>query len=1269
MKAKTILKKASALLLILALLLSFMPPVYAEDSEDPTGEPAAEIIVEDENGENGEDGEILPEGDPDDIDPDEETVPGEPAETDPEEESEEPEEEPEEIPEEEGSLFPGMPEGTVLSAEAQAVKAEIADNNVAGTVAELVPGKDYIDGEVTFFASTEEEAEIIAAAYGAELVSYNYKIGKAKLAENVSVVDALTAAGTIGNNMPAVAPNYIISVRPNDGIQDYDPSSAMTGEIIELPSWDYNWGWDDCDPFIKDPTTGFYQWHHDMLNTYEAWPVLEGTSLLDMDYDVRVGVIDSGCSSDHDDLYENIVVRDTSAFTGFSNDDTNGHGTHVCGIIAAEIWNKVGGAGVNPYAQVYSYNALPDNGSGQSEWICASIVMAADDGCDIINMSLGSSFYDSTENEAIQYAHDAGVTVIAAMGNDGSNTRSYPAAYKNVIAVAAVDKDSRRAFFSNYGSWCDIAAPGVDILSTCNEYYEDYNGYPLYFEDDGEIYGYMSGTSQATPMVTGAAALYMSAYGYKTPAKMESILESAVRTTSASGIGAGILDVSKLFKGDKAAPAIVTIVPPNEEGVYPSDVRIGFTAAEGHANALYIIYTLDGTTPTVKGGKVTNGELLRNGSGFSLKEFAGKTVTVKARAINAQGVLSKVATLKMTIAPAAPDSLWVTGAQQVISGKSATYKALVHSDVYTGYTGEEIDYSQKVTWSIVYRDEGASGAKISSAGKLTTKSSDVGDVVIRATSTEDSTVYVDYPVSLIKLSPVETISISKTSLSVYVGYYSAPIKITKLVNAKGKNVLNDSNYEVSWTSSNENIVSVNGMGREGYIWAVSKGTATIKATVGGKSVTCKITVKQPVQTIQISGSGVASIGSKTKYKAVCLPTNASSKSVKWSFEGDHKGVSVDKNGYLTVSSKAVPGSTVILAATAKDKQGAYGTYEIQIVKPVKKITLYQAYGTAPGTIYNSDESIRQITLFSTSFLDGSGRYENSENPGDYWYENEFIPRFRNADGTVYVPHKWTSSNPKVAEVDENGRVYGVSGGTATITCKAMDGSGTKVSFKVKVITPASYIKISSNRQRFLYSNYFIAAGKTAKHKVTYGDTYGKPNVKKVAWSFTVEANGVDITDEVRAKGLVKFSSSGKLTVKKGIQSYFYSSVFSGVWITVTATAQDGLYCSDTIEYYVTRPTSSIGKEYVEKWQDEGYNLAYVVIRTKGPNIPTVKSSNPKVLGYYEYDDEESGRYGDYYYHVFYFVGEGSGTAKITFTMNDGSTKDGKTTKRTFTFKY
>jgi len=196
--------------------------------------------------------------------------------------------------------------------------------------------------------------------------------------------------------------------------------------------------------------------------------------------DVIVAVVDTGVNYNHRDLSVNMWDGGSSypnhGYDCVDEDadpmDFNGHGTHCAGIIGAQGDDSTGIAGVCWDVKLMAVRVLDATGSGTLEDIAQGIIFAVDNGVHVINASLGGP-HSQTMEDAVSYARDNGVLIVAAAGNDATddNTYSYPAAFSishdNVLSVAAVDQDGARADFSNYGiSWVNIAAPGVNILST-----------------------------------------------------------------------------------------------------------------------------------------------------------------------------------------------------------------------------------------------------------------------------------------------------------------------------------------------------------------------------------------------------------------------------------------------------------------------------------------------------------------------------------------------------------------------------------------------------------------------------------------------------------------------------------------------------------------------------------------------------------------------------------------------------------------------------------
>lgn len=225
-----------------------------------------------------------------------------------------------------------------------------------------------------------------------------------------------------------------------------------------------------------------------------AWNITHGSS------SVKVAVVDTGIDSSHPDLAGK-VVDSTNCTDSPTKDDLYGHGTHVSGIISADTNNNLGIAGVGFNTSLINAKALDDSGSGYYSWIANCIVWAADDGAKVINMSLGGSADSQTLKDAIDYAYQKGVVLVAAAGNSGSSSPSYPAYYSDVLSVAATDSNDNKPSWSNYGNWVNVAAPGVNIYSTLPTHTNAFNTLN---------YGYLSGTSMASPHVAGLAALLFS---------------------------------------------------------------------------------------------------------------------------------------------------------------------------------------------------------------------------------------------------------------------------------------------------------------------------------------------------------------------------------------------------------------------------------------------------------------------------------------------------------------------------------------------------------------------------------------------------------------------------------------------------------------------------------------------------------------------------------------------------------------------------------------
>lgn len=223
------------------------------------------------------------------------------------------------------------------------------------------------------------------------------------------------------------------------------------------------------------------------IDAFEAWGHTTGKDT------VPIAILDTGIDSNHKDLAGK-VTKSVNFTDSSTADDKQGHGTHVAGSAAAVTNNSLGVAGTCSGCTLYNVKVLGDSGTGATSWISDGIIWAADNGAKAINMSLGSTGSSETQRLAVDYAWGKGVILAAAAGNNKTSKLFYPAAYTNVVAVAGTDHNDARYWWSNFGSWVDVAAPGQSILSTTL----------------GGGYGTKSGTSMASPHVAGVAGLVWS---------------------------------------------------------------------------------------------------------------------------------------------------------------------------------------------------------------------------------------------------------------------------------------------------------------------------------------------------------------------------------------------------------------------------------------------------------------------------------------------------------------------------------------------------------------------------------------------------------------------------------------------------------------------------------------------------------------------------------------------------------------------------------------
>ena len=319
---------------------------------------------------------------------------------------------------------------------------------------------------------------------------------------------------------------------------------------------------------VPDDSLYSQQWGMPRITAPGAWDISKGAG-------IKIAILDTGVDQDHPELTGKLTKDDQNNkdFTGSgSPDDFFGHGTHVAGIAAAVTNNGAGVAGVGYEAIIMNGKVLADDGSGAYSWIANGIIWAADNGAKVINMSLGGMFGSTTLKNAVNYAWNKGVVIVAAAGNDGRSLANYPAYYTNCIAVAASDQNDAKASFSNYGSWVDVAAPGVSILSTIPNHD---NYISTNYLNNEKVYGSLNGTSMATPFVSGLAALVW-ATGYGTSnTNVRSRIETTADEAGTIWTSYGIERINALAAVQGESP------PPPPPPPDPTELIISNVAATG----------------------------------------------------------------------------------------------------------------------------------------------------------------------------------------------------------------------------------------------------------------------------------------------------------------------------------------------------------------------------------------------------------------------------------------------------------------------------------------------------------------------------------------------------------------------------------------------------------------------------------------------------------------------------------------------------------------
>ncbi|MEB3330505.1 MAG: S8 family serine peptidase [Candidatus Sericytochromatia bacterium] len=324
-------------------------------------------------------------------------------------------------------------------------------------------------------------------------------------------------------------------------------------------------------------------WGVEAINAPVIWPFTTGEG-------IKVAVIDTGVDASHPDLAGRVLPGVDVVNNDGDATDAPGHGTHVAGTIAAIANNALGTAGVAPGAQVLPIKVLNAAGRGTNADIAAGILAAADRGAQIINLSLGGTDDSETLRRAIASVQARGVVVIAAAGNEGVSTPFFPAANEGVIGVAAVDSSRKKARFSNFGDYIDVAAPGVSIGSTRR----------------GGGIATLSGTSMAAPHVAAACALLKARFPALKAGHLTRLMQLSGHPTTGftRGVVPRALNVEEAFVQvpnlDMQPPTVVTGL--SAAAGAPGEVELAWAPATDNSGSVSYRVLRDGQPVGTTGG-------------------------------------------------------------------------------------------------------------------------------------------------------------------------------------------------------------------------------------------------------------------------------------------------------------------------------------------------------------------------------------------------------------------------------------------------------------------------------------------------------------------------------------------------------------------------------------------------------------------------------------------------------------------------------------------
>lgn len=743
--------------------------------------------------------------------------------------------------------------------------------------------------------------------------------------------------------------------------------------------------------------------------------------------------------------------------------------------------------------------------------------MAVDKGVDIINMSLGGAQHNPDVETAISLAKANGIAVFVAAGNESSFSTAYPAGCEDAISVAAVDSNNAVASFSNRGNQVRYSGPGVHIYSSIS------NG--------TSNYDYMDGTSQATPVIAGVAALILSSgkvtgSGAQKVDNLLAIMDSGAISNKCCS--KGTVNVAKALGISYSTTAPGVPVPNVKPGTFyeESKLNIQLSNPAGY-NDCDIYYTLDGSKITFKDG-VISPNAIKYTLSTDIKLEGKSTITVNAIAINKYTKLvSKQVSLKYILKPnvktitVLSDTGLKTGEPVVVPGGSVVLKATVAPDYAA---------NKKVNWIVAAGPSDLSKVKVSNGTVKPAKDAIPGQYTIRATAADNGGAYTDYKITV--KTPdrqVSNIKLSATKGTVSVGAtISVPISDVVFTDKSSASKTGEDIRNFLGTPIYDSSLVTASINTEGQLVITGNKRGTAKITVVShqnygaiKKVVYTATVNQPVTGISLSKSSYDVVEGKTvTLGATVTPSDANNNKLVWSVDDSVKKIA------------SVSGSGVFKATTA----GTYNVYVASKENPTYKKTITVKVLSKSNAITKLAFDSKSVDVF---------RVTNDANCST----SKSVLLTITGSNTSYL--SITSSNPDLVTVTSSAytsskkkvtvTATGKGTGKATITAISTDGGKVKATFTVNVVNPPSALTLALPEGRCEYLCY----GKTLKLAPVFETKYGAIGAasKKLRWSSDSYAASVDNNGTVKGK------------------TYFYNPV------TITAETTDGSNLKATFTIY------------------------------------------------------------------------------------------------------